>query len=406
MKLIYITSKTFPSSKADPFYVKKMAEAFSKLLGENFLFLIGGKIPNEFKNINTKSIKTPRRFKTMFYFFKLPILIILRKWNSKEIMFFSYDPYLLSILIFWRKTLKFDYKIFSDWHQLFDDWKDKYVALNSDKLTCTSKRLKKFLISKCGVNSDKILTAYGGVDLNIFKEKLEQNREKLKEDLQLPKDMFLVGYAGGFRAIGQEKGLNTMIKALPHLPQNIKMVFVGGTEKDIKEYIDLARKYNVESRCIFIKKQPYEKLIEYQVAIDVLVIPYPNKHHFRDYGFPMKVWEYMASGRPIIYSNLEIIDEALGEKATSFISDNEKSLADSVLSVFNNMEEKEKIALKNREFVKSYTWDKRAENIFNFISGIEREKYKSEERYFTFPSRRANIGSISRDKPRGTFIKL
>ena len=101
--------------------------------------------------------------------------------------------------------------------------------------------------------------------------------------------------------------------------------------------------------------------------MDILVIPYPDKPHFRDYGFPMKVWEYMASGRPIIYSNLEIMREVLGGRATSFQPDDASSFANAVLSIYQDAESAEEIARKNTNDVQAYTWKARAENILNFI---------------------------------------
>lgn len=162
MKLIYLTSQKFPSTKVEPMYHRSMAEAFAKLLGQRFLFLIRGDTPDELKHINTESIKLPRRFKTICYFLWMPALIFLRKWNNRETIFLSYDPYLLSIIIFWRKIFRLKYSICSDWHQLFDDWRDRYIAVNSDYLISTSKRLKGLLVSVCGINQSKILVAYGG----------------------------------------------------------------------------------------------------------------------------------------------------------------------------------------------------------------------------------------------------
>lgn len=367
MKLIYITSKKFPSKKVDPFYVRSMAEAFTRLLGSDFIFLVRGAVPDQLKNTNAVPIKLPRRFRVTSYFFLMPILIFLRKWSNRETIFLSYDPYLLSILIFWRKIFRFKYSICSDWHQLFDDWRDKYVSANSDYLVSTSKRLKELLSSVCGVDSSKVLVAYGGVNPSLFIEKSKVKKENLRHKLKLPRDSFLVGYVGGFRSVGMEKGLGTMIKALPTLSDNVVMVFVGGSKAYIDEYINMAKEVDVENRCIFVEKQSFEKVIEYELAMDILVIPYPDKHHFRDYGFPMKVWEYMASERPIIYSNLEIMSEVLGERATSFESDDASSLARAILSIYKNMEGAEEKAKKNSKGVQSYTWEARAKNILNFI---------------------------------------
>jgi len=368
MKLVYITSKKFPSAKTDPFYVRSMAEAFYQLLGKDFLFFIRGNVPDDLKKINTKSIKVPRRARVVSYFFLFPFLVLHHGWNGREMVILSYDPYLLSIALFWRGVARFRYRVVSDWHQLFDDWRDRYVATRSDYLITTSKRLKGLLSSVCGIESKKILVAYGGVDPTSFTAASKTERTTLRKKLGLPSGKFLVGYVGAFRSVGMEKGLRTMIKALPHLDKNIRMVFVGGTEDYIKEYADLAKELSVENRCIFVKYQPFKKVVEYELAIDVLVIPYPDKHHFRDYGFPMKVWEYMSSGRPIIYSDLEIMREVLGGRGVSFRPDDPRSLVGAVSAVHRDIRQVEKIAARNIEDVGAYTWLARARNIIAFIS--------------------------------------
>lgn len=367
MKFIYLTSQKYPSKKADPFFWKSMAMAFAEVLGPNFLFVVRGGISEDLKGINTISVGAPRRFRMMFYFFSMPVLVLVNTWSNKETVFFSSDSYLLSVLIFWRKAFRFKYSVCSDWHQLFDNWKDRYISRNSDYLISTSKRLKGLLSSVCGIEQNKILVAYGGVNPGPFVEKSKINKVEHRKKLKLPVDSFLVGYVGGFRSVGMEKGLDTMIKALPHLNEKIYMVFVGGSQQHIDEYMKLAEKENVVRRCIFVEKQPFEKVVEYELAMDILVIPYPDKHHFRDYGFPMKVWEYMASGRPIVYSNLEIIGEVLEKGGVPFQPDDAHSLAHAVSSIFQNVESAEKIAKENPKDVQLYTWKARSENIINFI---------------------------------------
>lgn len=368
MKLIYITSKKFPSTKTDPFYVRSMAEAFSELLDTHFLFLVRGEVPDDLKRIHTESVKAPRRFRMVFYFFWMPMLILMRGWSNQGTVFLSYDPNLLVILIFWRKIFRFKYSICSDWHQLFDDWRDRYVARGSDCLTTTSQRLKGLLSSVCGIAPAKILVAYGGVNTDLFIEKSKTGEMEYRKKLALPNESFLVGYVGAFKSMGMDKGLHTMIRALPHLNEKIAMVFVGGSKAQIDEYRSIATELQVEKRCMFLERQkPFEKVVEYMLAMDVLVIPYPDQHHFRDYGFPMKVWEYMSAGRPIVYSNLEIIGEVLGGRATPFKPDSPESLAQAISTLSHDVVSAEKIAKENPTAVLAYTWKERAGHIIRFI---------------------------------------
>jgi glycosyltransferase involved in cell wall biosynthesis len=366
MKLIYVTAKKYPSKKVDPFFVKSMAKAFAALLGDDFIFLIRGPIPQEFKTMHTLSLRIPNSFRTLCYFFALPVLTVRQGWSSKETFFLSYDPYLLSILIFWRGVLRFKYRIVSDWHQLFGDWRDAYVAQRSDYLTTTSERLKNLLVSKCGADPQKVRVAYGGVDPQPFEALAVTSRGALRKQLGLP-DRSLVGYVGGFTSVGIPKGLDIMIKALPGLKEEIAMVFVGGSKREIEEYQELAEQAGVGERCIFVPKVPFEKVVEYEMAMDILVIPYPDKPHFREYGFPMKVWEYMAAGRPILYSNLPLITEVLGGRATPFAPDSAPGLAGAITAILADKERAETMAARNPTEVQAYTWQARAKHILTFI---------------------------------------
>ena len=367
MRLIYLTAKKYPSRKADPFYVQSMAEAFFRLLGEGFIFLIRGEVPGELKKINAAGLHIPGYFRAFFYFFVLPFVIATRGWGGEGNVFLSYDPNLLCILIFWRQVLPFRYRIVSDWHQMFGDWRDSYVARGSDILTTTSRRLQNILSSRTGVALKRICVAYGGVNPEPFSQKSKLDKSQLREILGLPKENYLIGYIGGFVSIGHKKGLDTMIEALSKMPSDTKMVFVGGRQAEIEEYRHTAEIYSVENRCIFVNRQPFEKVIEYELAMDLLVIPYPDKPHFRDYGFPMKVWEYMTTGRPILYSDLDIMREILGDRAHSFKPEEAGDFTKVVASIRLEPAKAEEVAKRNTEAVMNYTWEARAKNILQFI---------------------------------------
>ena len=366
MKLVYLTGQKYPSKKVDPFYRKSMAAAFARLLGEDFTFVVRAPAPEELASMRPLPVRAPRHLKTLFYFVKFPLLVSRERWSARDVVIFSYDPYLLAVAIFWRSILRYQYRVISDWHQLYEDWRDSYVAKRSDLLVTTSKRLKGLLVKRFAISPERVRAAYGGVDLQPFQETSVSGAE-LRAGLGLPAGAFLVGYVGGFTSVGIPKGLDTMLEALPLLPKEIRAVFVGGSEREIAEYQAFARKRGVAERAIFVRRQPFEKVVEYERAMDALVIPYPDKPHFREYGFPMKVWEYMAAGRPIIYSNLELIGEALAGRAHPFIPDSAQDLARVVEAVRREWEVAERVAAGNPREVLAYTWDARVKNIVDFI---------------------------------------
>lgn len=368
MKLIYLTSKRFPSKKADPIYVRAMAEAFAALLGTDFLFLVRDTEPNELAHVSTLSLRAPKHLRTIYYFFMLPWLVVRRMWYRSDTFFYSYDPNLLIILIFWKCVFRFSYHVASDWHQLFADWRDRTVAQHSDYLTTTSKRLKGLLLSRTGVTSEKVLVAYGGVNPQPFIESAKRGEAALRRDFNLPQDKFLLGYFGSFTSLGNPKGIDTMIEALALLDERFMMVFAGGTKQEIDDYTRMAVENGVAKRCIFLCWLSHDKVIACQVAMNALVIPYPDKPHFRDYGFPMKVWECLAAGRPVFYSKLALIGEILEGRGIPFEPGNARALADAILSMEQDQEQAECVAVQNTRDVWAFTWEARAKNILHLFN--------------------------------------
>ncbi|HVY72537.1 MAG TPA: glycosyltransferase [Candidatus Paceibacterota bacterium] len=368
MKLVYVTAKTYPASTADHFFVEKMADAFARLLPGAFTLVVAEAAENALAGIPHENVHLRvRRGVRLQYFFKLPGLI--RTYGAgKDTVYFANDPNLLVLLMFWRRVLGASFRIASDWHMLFGDWRDRAVAEGSDCLVATTRHLKNQLVAATGVDAGRVVVAYGGVDLAPYSA--SKNTTALRQELGLPEG-FLVGYVGLYKTLGMSKGLEVMIKALRHSDdRTMKMVFVGGRAGEIEEYRAYAEKEGVEDRCIFVPLVPTEHVPAYEQAVDALAIPYPDQPHFRDYGFPMKAYEYMASGKPIIYSDLPVMREVLQDCATAFVPDDARALAHAIERVRKERAHAEALAHAARSKAEASTWDARAKTILAALAAL------------------------------------
>jgi glycosyltransferase involved in cell wall biosynthesis len=176
-----------------------------------------------------------------------------------------------------------------------------------------------------------------------------------------------VGYVGLFMTMGMEKGIKTMIDSLVDLPSTYFMVFVGGRHDEIVKYREYSSSRSVSERCVFFEIQSFDKVVEYEKIMDVLVIPYPDTPHFRQYGFPMKVYEYMASGVPIVYTKLELVEEVIADCAFGIQPSSPTELARAVKNVIENREESQKVSKRSLEKVSKFSWESKAGNIINFL---------------------------------------
>ena len=371
MEFIYLTSKKYPGKTADHFFVKEMANAFGGILKEKFSLVLANDSTDFFRNIKVVSLGLRReRGRTPYYFFWLFFFALKARNRTSEMLFFSNDPNLLCVLIVLKKIFRFRYRICSEWHMLFDDWRDAFIVKNSDFVVATSHRLMEMVVKRASVEIDenKFLVVYGGVNIEKYQD---YDIRELRKELGLPLDKILVAYVGLFKTLGVKKSIDVMINALAYLPDNINMVFVGGKKEEIVEYSEKITDKKFISRCIFIEKQNSDRVSLYQKAVSMLVVPNPDKHPFNDYCIPMKIYEYLASKKPIIYSKLALLDEALYDCGFSFIPDNHKDLADKILFVINSDSDKikQKIDICYAKAVQ-FSWEKRARNIINFFIGI------------------------------------
>ena len=82
----------------------------------------------------------------------------------------------------------------------------------------------------------------------------------------------------------------------------------------------------------------------------------------------MKLFEYMASGTPIVASDLPSLREVL-DTSNSFLfePDNAASLASEIESVFKNGKEADLKAMRAFDKIQFYSWNNRAKKILKFL---------------------------------------
>jgi len=359
MKLIYCTSITLPKNKqANKIQIFAMVGQLSSKLGKDFY--LGVKNIN--KDINMQYVEL-HTAKSYFLAFKYLRFIIEKKINY----IYCREPRLLLGIILLNKVLfhlKFTviYEVHTlDESGLLSKLIEKQLSRSADYIIFITENLQRVYCRKFQRDLGKTIVSPDGVDLSVFNIPVSQ--EEAKKKLGLPADKKIVLYTGH---LYKWKGVDTLIKASPLLNREASVYIVGGTQEDIAAY---QKEFSDFNKVIFAGHKSHQEIPFWLKAADVLVLPNSGQEKISSlYTSPLKMFEYMASQRPIVASDLPSLREILNEKNCLFCQpDDPESLASNLKKVLADKELAGQISKQAFEDVNNYTWEKRVGRILDFI---------------------------------------
>jgi glycosyltransferase involved in cell wall biosynthesis len=175
--------------------------------------------------------------------------------------------------------------------------------------------------------------------------------------------LYTIGYAGH---LYPWKGVELIIEAVTAL-QDTRALIIGGHEHepDLQRLRDFAVSIDCSSRVTFTGALPPPDVALRLQEADVLVLPNPASAISTHFTSPLKLFEYMAAGKPIVASDLPSIREVLrdGENALLAPAGNPPALTAAIRRVKDDPALAAKIAAQARADVVDYTWDRRAERL-------------------------------------------
>jgi glycosyltransferase involved in cell wall biosynthesis/SAM-dependent methyltransferase len=138
----------------------------------------------------------------------------------------------------------------------------------------------------------------------------------------------LVIYTGNFDG---RQGVELLVRAMPEItarcPEAL-LLLVGGEPRQVESMHRLAAARGVGASVRAIGKKPLEQMPEFMALADVLVSP-----RIEPLVTPFKVYAYMASGRPIVATDLPTHTDVLTPECAVLVPATPTGLADGILTV-------------------------------------------------------------------------
>ena len=207
-----------------------------------------------------------------------------------------------------------------------------------------------------GIPAERIVAWPNGTDVERFRDlvPLSQARERLG----IPRDRAVALYTGSLQ---HWKGVDTLVRAAALLPGNFRTYIVGGDADEIAPLQGLAP----HAAITFVGKRPWREMPLWLAAADILVLPNTGREEIsRSWTSPMKLFEYMASGRPIVASDIPSIREIV-DAATVFLAapDDPQAFASAIEMAASGTADASTRARRAQAEATRYTWTARAEVI-------------------------------------------
>lgn len=195
----------------------------------------------------------------------------------------------------------------------------------------------------------------GGIDKNEFKEieKIENNINKK------------IVYTG---TIDSVNGIEMLVKVAEILKDD-NFEFIVAGDGPLANYLD--NKSKNLNNLNYIGKVSNQKCLEIQRKADLLVLFRPTNQKITRYTFPSKLHEYILSGRPVLITDLEGINDEYKKNVNIIKKEDEKYIANEIKDHFKEQEKMLNKAVLAKDFVlKNKTWSAQGLKINAFIEKI------------------------------------
>ena len=231
-------------------------------------------------------------------------------------------------------------------------------------------RLQVDLLNLLNVDADdRFLVAHDGVRAARFED--IPDAATARETIGWPHEAFIVGYIGRLHTMNQEKGVGTLIQALVGVP-DVTLALVGGPDDMVATYREQWLTLGLPpERFLYQPHVPPDAVPLHMAALDVCAMPRPFTTHFAYHTSPLKLFEYMASGRAIVATDLPGWADVVTDNVNALLvpPSDVPALVAALRRLQADPALRERLGTQAREdALACYTWGARAQRILEHVN--------------------------------------
>ncbi len=185
----------------------------------------------------------------------------------------------------------------------------------------------------------------------------------LRVRLGLGADERVLLYAGSI-GLYPWKGVDVLIEMAKIAPSPWRIVILGGSSAEIEAW----KEKTGDVRCVWHPAVPPTEVAAWYALADAFVLPNrAGSQASERFTSPMKLFEYLGEGKPILASRLPSIEEAVSQREVWFMSPDAPLEEAARFFACADTPDWIRLGAAARAKAHEYTWTKRAERIASFI---------------------------------------
>jgi len=244
---------------------------------------------------------------------------------------------------------------------------EAYLFSNAGHLVAVSGALKNYIHAVAPKAAVTVVP--NGVDIRPFLKVRASNGASGKHG----REKFTVGFVGSLKPW---HGLEFLLEAFRRLPGHgdfeLKIVGEGPLRSSLEK---LVQKLGLQNRVTFTGAVDFEKIPKTLKTLDALVAPYPQMDGF--YFSPLKIFEYMAAGRPIVASRIGQVAEILenGKNALLVPPENPDALTSALLRLKADRKLGEQLGKQAQKTAREkHSWTSRLQMVEGIFASLTDKK--------------------------------
>ena len=241
---------------------------------------------------------------------------------------------------------------------------EQWIFYHASSIITVSGVFKEIVVGR-SIKEKKVFVTPNAIDPHDFTVSKDARR-LVRKQYQLH-GKIVVGYVGGFSVWHRLDFLADTIAELTAIHPNIHCLLVGdGVNRPfLSQYV---RKMGVEEHFTFTGKCYHNQVAKYISAMDITILPDANR-----YCSPLKLFEYMAMGKPVLAPRLPNVNEILtpGVNSVLFEQGEKEDLEKRLSEIIENKELRQNLGNNARRTVyEKHLWIHNARKIIRICKDL------------------------------------